>query len=176
MKLFPSFSSLIDRLCVIAGAFMGSQIPEFMQQYTQRLAGHVDELQRLLNQMIQMAAYSNKTLEQYIYKFTSNSDPDFVHQGEFIQGIFSRWEELNRALLHLTQSSIVFRPYVFLKGLQYDIAQSTFTSFQPGINLSLEGLCYAGAGALMGWCFYQMISASISKGYTRVSTVFKQSV
>src|ERR1700679_1329642 len=106
MKIFSTIGSLLDRLCVVIGAFIGSQIPQFMQQYTQRLAGHVDALQRLLNQLRQMASLSNKTLEQYIQKFKDTSDSDFVHQGEFMQGILSRWEDLHQALDRLTQGSI----------------------------------------------------------------------
>jgi hypothetical protein len=176
MKILSSIGNLLDRLCVVAGAFIGSQIPEFMQQYTQRLAGHVDELQRLLNQIRQVATYSNKTLEQYIQKFISSSDPDFVHQGEFMQGMLVRCDELYQSLIHLMHSSMWMRPFTFFKELQYDIAHSTFVSFQPGINLSLEGLCYAGMGVGLGWACYQMISKCILVGYTRAATIFKQSV
>ena len=43
-------------------AFAGSQIPQFMQQYSQRLAGHVAELQQLIDQLRSVAAHSNKSL------------------------------------------------------------------------------------------------------------------
>ena len=176
MKLIPSLGSLLDRVCVVAGAFVGSQIPEFMQQYVQRLSGHVNELHRLLSQMRQVASYSNKTLEQYIHKFISSPDPDFARQGEFMQGMFYRWEELNQALSHLTHASMWIRPYTFLKELQYDIAQSTLESFQPGLNLNVEGLCYAGLGILIGWAFYQVVSKCIILGCLRAVAIFKQSV
>lgn len=175
MKLLFSLGSLVDRLCVVVGAFLGSQIPEFMHQYTQRLAGHVDELQRLLNQMRQVAFYSNKTLEEYISKFTSSSDSDFVHQGQFMQGMVSRWEELHQALFQIMHSSMWGRPYAFWKGFQSDIAHSTLASFQPGINLSLEGLCYAGIGILIGWASYQMTAKCIKFGCTRTLAIFKRS-
>lgn len=174
MRILPSVGSIIDRLCVVAGAFICSQIPEFMQQYTHRLGGHVDELQQLITQMRQVASYSNKTLEQYLHKFISSSDPDFVRQGEFMQGILFRWEELNRAFYSLTQSTILTRPYIFLKELQYDIAQSTLTTFHPSINLSTEGLCYAGAGILIGWAFYRLISKCLLSGCSRALAIFKQ--
>lgn len=173
MKLLSPIGNLIDRLCVVAGAFIGSQIPLFMQQYTQRLAGHVEELNRLLNQMRQVAFHSNKTLEQYIQKFISSSDPDFVHQGEFMQGILLRWEEFNHAFYQLSKSSLWDRPYVFLKEIQYDIAASTLASFQPGISLNLEGFCYAGIGIVLGWAFYHMISKCILFGCSRVKAILK---
>lgn len=177
MKIFSFIGSLLDRLCVVAGAFVGSQVPQFMQQYTQRLAGHVEALQKLINQLRHIASLSSqKTLEQYIEKFQNSSDPDFIHQGDFMQGILNRWEELHLALEHLTSSSIWLRPYYFLKDLQPDIAHSTFASYQPGFNLTLEGVCYAGVGIILGWAFYQMISQCIVFGYTRAMAIFKQSV
>ena len=161
MRLFLSVGSILDRLCIVAGAFFGSQCPPFMQQYTQRLAGHVAELQQLLDQLRQAAALSHKTLDQYILKFISSTDPDFAQQGKFMQGIFHRWEELNQALVHLNQSSVWMRPYAFFRDIQTDIVQSTMSVFQPGMNLSLEGLCYAGMGMFFGWVSFRLVSKVI---------------
>lgn len=172
MKIFPSLGTVIDRLCIVAGAFLGSQIPQFMQQYASRLSGHVAELQLLIDQLRKVAAHSNKSLEEYIQKFLSSSDGDFAYQGKFMQGMVVRWEELNNALTHLAQSSAWTRPLVFVKDLQSDIAHSTLTSFQPGINLSLEGLCYAGIGCLLGWAFYQLISKGFKFAYGWIRSLF----
>lgn len=164
MKFFSFIGSLIDRLCVVAGAFIGSQVPLFMQQYTQRLAGHVEALQKLINQLHQIASISQKNLDQYIQKFRESSDPDFHRQGDFMQGIAVRLQELQQALEHLTQHSFWLRPYYFFKDLQPDIVRSTLDSFQPGFNLTIEGLCYAGGGMILGWVFYQTISKCLKKG------------
>lgn len=176
MKIFSFVGSLIDRLCVVAGAFIGSQVPQFMQQYTQRLAGHVEALQKLIHQLHQIASLSQKTLEQYIQKFVDSGDPDFIQQGDFMQGILNRWQELHLALNNLTQSSIWLRPYYFLKDLQPDIAHSTLSSYQPGLSLTIEGLCYAGAGMILSWALYQIVSKFIIFGYTRALAIFKQSI
>lgn len=162
MRFLFSFGKIIDRLCIVAGAFLGSQIPQFMQQYTQRLAGHVAELHHLLEQLRKTASNSQKSLDQYVQKFVSSPDADFASQGAFMQGILQRWDELNQALVQLSQSPAWTRPFVFFKELQPDIAQSTFATFQPGINLNLEGLCYAGIGILIGWAFFQLISKCFS--------------
>ena len=176
MKMMHFIGSLLDRLCVILGAFIGSQIPQFMQQYSQRLAGHVDELHHLLNNLRQLATHSDKTLEQYIQKFATNADPDFAHQGEFMQQLVGRWQELEHALYHLVHSSIWARPYFFLKDLQTDIAQATLLSFQPGISLNLEGLCYAGAGVLIGLAFYHLVEKCVRIGFSRAVAMVKPSI
>lgn len=176
MKIFSFIGSLIDRLSIVAGAFIGSQVPQFMQQYTQRLAGHVDSLQKLLNQLHQMASFSQKTLNQYIQKFKDSADPDFMRQGDFMQGIVTRWEGLHQALEHLMKSPFWLRPYYFVKDLQPDIARATFDSYQPGFNLTIEGLCYAGGGMILGWALFRMISKIMSFGYRRAQSLFKPNV
>jgi Protein of unknown function (DUF2937) len=149
---------LLDRLFVVIGAFLGSQIPAFMQQYTHRLVGHVNELEHLIQNLRQVASYSNKTLEVYIQKFLTSADSDFVHQGQFMEEIVGRWEQLRYSLQHFQQSLLWQRPFVFIQDLQSDIARSTFDSFQPGFNLNLESLCYAGLGLFLGFIAYQLLT------------------
>jgi hypothetical protein len=161
MPFIRFLSSIFDRLFVIAGALCGCQIPIFILQYTQRLAGHVDELNRLLTNLRGLANQSHKTLDQYIAKFLESSDLDFASQGEFMLGVVNRWEQLNRILQDLMTSNLWSRPFVFIKGLQWDIATSTLHDFQPGIQLTPEGLIYMAIGAILGFCFYQFICKMI---------------
>lgn len=173
MKILSFLGNILDRLCVLGGAFIGSQIPAFMQQYIQRLSGHVDELQHVIRHLEFAAAHSGKTLEQYIQKFLSSVDIDFIHQGEFMQKTLVRWEELNLTLYHLTHSSLWVRPYLFLKELQYDIAQSVLASFQSSLNLNPEGLCYAGTGMLIGWLFFKALSNGFHFSYLQTQGVLR---
>ena len=168
--------SLIDRLFVVLGAFIGSQIPEFMNQYTQRLAGHVNELNRLVDNLQKIAGFSDKSLDQYIHKFITSTDPDFSRQGEFMQGVVTRWHELTFSLQALRESTMWNRPYVFISHLNADIANSTLRAFSPGFTLTIEGLCYAGAGLLIGYLFYQSISKLLQVGSTRALALFKSSI
>ncbi|CUI16805.1 conserved hypothetical protein [Candidatus Protochlamydia naegleriophila] len=176
MKCWQLMDRILDRLFVVMGAFIGSQIPEFMQQYTQRLAGHVSELNHLLDGLRQVAANSGKTLEEYIHKFVINGDPDFVRQGEFMQGMVSRWQELSQALTHLTESSFLGRPFVFFTELNYPIAKAAFAAYQPGLNLTLEGLSYTGIGILTGYFFYQLLSKIVAIGCRRAVSFIRPGV
>lgn len=158
MKILSFIDNLFDRLSIVGGAFIGSQIPPLMNQYAHRLAGHVDALQKQLAQLEAIAVLSNKTLEQYIQKFKESPDGDFFSQGTFIEGISLQYHLLSEALDNLTQSSIWMRPYFFLKDLQPDIVHSTLSSFIPGLNFTLEGICYALCGMVAGWAAYQILS------------------
>jgi hypothetical protein len=158
-----------DRFFVVLGAFMGSQIPEFMQQYTQRLGGHVDELSHLLKMVKQSAALSNKNMETYIQKFMTQGDPDFVHQGEFMSSLLSRWEQLSNSLARVMESSIWAKPYVFFTNVDGEIFTSTAKSFQSGFALTIEGVVYTAFGAIITLLIYH----GVIKIFKMLLTLFK---
>lgn len=174
MKFLFSFSSLIDRLFIVVGAFAGSQISPFMQQYSHRLAGHAAELQQMVDQLHKTAALSHKSLNQYVDKFLSSSDPDFVHQGFFMQGIVERSNELNHALSSLMTSSPWMRPFVLAKDLQPDIAKATLGTFQPALSLNVEGIFYAGIGILFGWLSYKILAKCLCFACTGSLRIIKR--
>lgn len=161
MKIFIFLSYLIERLCIVVGAFIGSQFPSFMQQYTQRLAGHAEAIKALVDQLRAIASFSHKTLAEYIHKFQASGDSDFAEQAEFMQRMISRSEELKSAAGHLTEGSVWLRPYYFFADFQSEVAASTYASFEPGLTLTIEGLCYAGLGMVAGWLFYRSLSLFI---------------
>src|SRR6266540_5882140 len=68
-------NGFIDRLLCVLGTIAFSQIPEFMQQYLQRLGGHLDEARRQLAQFREVAAQSGLTLDRLITQTNVNSDP-----------------------------------------------------------------------------------------------------
>lgn len=171
MKILSFIGNFAERISIIIGAFLGSQIPFFMHQYGEQLAGHVAELQELVDRLRTLAAHSNKTLEQYIHKFTLSADPDFFHQGEFMDLMLYRLEKLHLALIHLTESSPWVRPFTFIQDFQGDIARATLATFQPGIPLSLEGLGYLIPGSVIGWLisrsFFKILSFCL-KGFKKI--------
>ncbi|MBA3722978.1 MAG: DUF2937 family protein [Parachlamydiaceae bacterium] len=161
MPLIRLLNSLLDRLFIIVGAFVGSQVPAFVQQYSQRLSGHVQELEHIIEEIKKIAQFSGKTLDQYIQKFLNSTDPDFVLQGEFMHNVVVRWENLVKAYSNLQGSSMWSRPYVFFRELQYEIGETTFYNFKPSISLSLEGVCYAGLGIIFGYFIYNGLTNCI---------------
>lgn len=141
----------LDRAFAVAGALLLSQAPLFMQQYQQRLAGHVAELQLQIEMMRQAAALSGKTLNQFVQKFLASQDLDFVRQGEIMQSMVQRWESLSEGYIAMNNAVPFLKPFVFLAHLNYEIAKTTFEAFNIGISLSLEGFVYALFGIIIGY-------------------------
>ena len=155
--MFRWIDGLLDRIFAVIGCLVLSQMPQFMMQYTQRLSGHVEELQIHLRMMRQGAALSGKSLEQYVSKFMASQDVDFVHQGGIIKNMVIRYDQLSAGLQAMNESSTLTRPWAFFSHIQYDIAEGTLRSFQPGISFSFETVSYMFIGLIAGFSIYKII-------------------
>lgn len=159
--MFKWIGGLIDRTCVFVGALSFSQIPLFMQQYQHHLAGHVSELQALILSMKESAALTGKSLEQYVSKFLSSTDPDFVRQGELMHQMMQRFQKLQEGYEALNHTSLYSKPFLFIRYFDGSIAKSTWASFEMGFSFSTEGMAYAVVGIFFGLFTYWMLSRMI---------------
>lgn len=155
-------SHILDRVFAAVGAFLFSQIPAFMQQYTQRLGGHLSELNHQLVQLQKVAKLSGKTLPDYVAKFLGSADLDFVRQGELMQQLIERQQVLAQAFTHLIHADAFQRPLFFIRYIQFDIAKGTMQSFQPSLTFSEEGLFYALLGVLAGYGIYALFLRAVT--------------
>ncbi|HXF29650.1 MAG TPA: DUF2937 family protein [Chlamydiales bacterium] len=137
----------------VSGAFfllLFCQFPLFIQQYEAHLSGHVKELTRFVSSIQVNAQLSQKSLHEYVAKFTQSKDPDFARQGKLLEGVIVRYERLESGYSSLQQASIWSRPFVFIRYLETDLLQETWKGFQIGLSISLESAIYAVCGLLFG--------------------------
>jgi len=156
-KVFSFLDRLLDRIFSVIGAVAFSQIPEFIQQYIQRLGGHVDEAQYQVELIRKGAQSSGHTLSSYIELFITHTDPGIVRQGQLIQRTIERASELAEALQAIKEASVFTRPFVFLAKVKYPIARATLEDFQPAVPLTLESVIYAFIGLFIALVFYQFV-------------------
>ena len=150
-----------DRAFAVLGAFVFSQAPEFFQQYTQRLSGHVAELKHYVLEMEQMAALTGKALPQYLAKFLSSSDPDFASQGKLMEQMINRYQDLQVSLTSMQEANAFTRPFAFFAHFQPDIAGAACMDFKPALALTAEGISYAVVGLVAGYYFYALLKFSV---------------
>ena len=161
------FDSLIDRILCVLGAVLFSQGPEFMQQYLQRLGGHLDEARRQLAVFQQTATQSGLTLDQFITQTAANADPAVAKLGGVMSAAADRVDTLSSAHEALLHASLWERPFVFLGHLDAGIARATVTVYQPAVPTTAEGLVYALTGMLVFLAFYHF-------GLKRLLTLFSR--
>lgn len=159
--MFRFIGGILERIVVVASALVFAQIPLFIQHYEQQLVGRIAELKMQVD-AIQMIA-NGRSLQEYILKFTSNSDPDFVRHGYLLNEMVSRYDSLRVAYESLLASTLLTKPIVFLTHLYSDIAASTWEHFHIGLPLTFEGTCYALLGVVAGMCVTGIFSFAIGK-------------
>lgn len=149
----------VDRILAVCFAFLFMQFPIFLQQYQLRLAGHLEELKLQVGNIDKLAISSGKTLAAFIQKFIDNPDVDFSRQGELMANMVIRLNDLNMASSALQESFFLLKPFVFIRWLDYDIAQEAIRSYQIGLVFTYETICYAllGIGVSYGICFFSSI-------------------
>lgn len=132
--------SLVDGIAAAAGAAVCSQLPEFVQQYLQRLGGHRDEAFRFVQILKNQGAETS---------------------GAVIALAEERTASLARSLEVIAQASDLTRPIIFLRYLDPDVTHATLDAFQPAVPLTLAGLLYGGIGLILGLTVVNLILAPV---------------
>ncbi len=148
---------LLDRILCVAGAVLFSQFPEFMQQYLQRLEGHLDEARLAVDRFRDAAAQSGMSLDQLVAGAARNPDPSMGKLGAVVQAAVARVEELRASDTALRGASVATRPFVFLAHMDKGIARATLAIYRPAVPTTAEGLVYAGLGLVIALGLYHLL-------------------
>ncbi len=152
--LWAALEKFLDRLLCVAGAILFSQLPEFFQQYLQRLGGHLDEARRQVEQFQATAAQSGLTLDQLGAKTSAASDPALAPLGQVMAGANVRLETLAASERALRGASAWSRPFIFFRHFDPAIAHATLAAFRPAVPTTVEGLCYCLLGMTVMLALY----------------------
>lgn len=153
-SFFSASDGLLDRLLCVVGAVLCSQLPEFIQQYLQRLGGHLDEARRQLGQFHEVAVKSGLTLDQLIAKSRGSVEMSVVQLGQVMRDTVDRVDALSTADAAIRNASMFTRPLVFLRHVDFSIAHATWTIFKPAVPTTFEGAIYAAFGVLLMLAVY----------------------
>lgn len=158
--------TLVDRLLCVLGAVCFCQLPEFIQQYLQRLGGRLDEARRQLAQFTEVAAQSKLTLAEFIQRTGRNVDESVAQLAGVMSNTVTRVDSLAAADLAIRHASLWEKPFVFFAQLDPSIARATFDIYKPAVPTTIEGLIYAVLGMLTflglyhGFIRYPLVKAS----------------
>lgn len=168
--LLGAGDGLLDRALCVIGTVLFSQVPEFMQQYLQRLGGHLDEARRQLEHFRDTATQSGLTLPKLIEQTTANVDPAVAKLGGVMSEAMTRVDTLETAQAAIQHASLWSRPFVLIQHLDTSIAHATWAIFKPAVPTTLEGLVYALCGMLVLLATYHLgIKFPVSRAWARRS-------
>ena len=136
-RLVGTFRSIADGVAAVVGAAVFSQMPEYVQQYMQRLGGHRDEAARVLLALRAQGVGASDAL---------------------LALAEARAVALAQALDALASAGDLVRPIVFLRIMDPNIARATLDAFRPAVPLTAEGLVYAGVGLLVALLLLHLVA------------------
>ncbi|MBE2212778.1 MAG: DUF2937 family protein [Opitutaceae bacterium] len=146
--------TLLDRVLCVAGAVVFSQAPEFMQQYFQRLGGHLDEATRQLRQFEHVAEQAGESVSAFATRAQASADTVMARMGDIVAGAITRVDDLSAAVAALRNATPWSRPFVFLEHVDVEIARATWGAFKPAVPTTFEGALYAAAGMIVFLALY----------------------
>jgi hypothetical protein len=149
-------------IAVLAG-LIGSQGPEFAQQYRQRLGGALEELNRIVSEFDAEVRGQNMTRAEGLKRLEDNDDPLAHERGEDLAKIIERAKRLNEQIQAVNSADPLMRLYVVARTFDPEIARSTLDSYEPAEPLSLGALTAGALGALWGWAATRVIAWPFSR-------------
>jgi hypothetical protein len=149
-------------IAVLAG-LIGSQGPEFAQQYRQRLGGALEELSRIVSEFDAEVRGQNLTRAEGLKRLEDNDDPLAHERGEDMGKAIERAKRLNEQIQAMNSAGPLMRLYVITKGFDPAIARSTLDNYEPAGPLSLGALTSGGLAALWGWAATRLIAWPFSR-------------
>jgi len=136
--MFKIIFTIFDRFLFTLTFILGVQLPEFIQQYSQRLSGHVNEVHLQLNEFQLIAnRYFNGNLTSMTEKYLANSEASINETADIIINTSDRAANLQAQLLNLQNADYVKRVYYFITEFDQSMLQATYEQYQLAIPLTL---------------------------------------
>ncbi len=158
------------RLAVAIGllfALLGTQWPEFSQQYRQRLGGVLDELTRALDAFNADAAGQSLTPDAAVARLKGNSDPLARQRGEAVLDEIARRAKVADALQAMKDAGPLARLFVMLRDYDGQAASGALQAYEPAVPLGSEGWIVGAAGFALGWLATHATAWPVRRNWAR---------
>ena len=147
--MLRSLGRLIVGVAAAAGAFLASQLPEFSQQYRQRLGGALDEMRQIVEQFDADANRNALTREEAIERYQAAGEPFLRDQGQTAAAAFERYEALSVQNARLESAPPLMRPVVVLRSPDPRLLRGAWQAYEPALPTTPAGLVWAALGFFM---------------------------
>lgn len=145
------FKRLLSMAGAILAAVTVSQVPEYTQQYAQRLGGAIDELTAIIERFDEDAAANGLTRQEGLERYLASTDEFIADRGESMQAIFNRHQALVGQQQALRNSSPIDRVSAMARYFDNDVGAAAFEDFKPAVPVTTEGLTFAAVGLGLGY-------------------------
>ena len=145
----------------VIGAAGLSQFPEFTQQYTQRLAGAVDELSIIVTDFDRSAVGAGLTRQEALETLTGTEF--LINRRADMTRTFSRHEKLSADLAILSDAGPFTRLLNLPRISDGDVAVAAYGDFRAALPLTVEGAGFATIGFVSSWLVVAGLFAALAR-------------
>ena len=145
---------LARRIAAAIGLMMAvvtSQLPEFVQQYRQRLGGAADELAAIVAEFDGEASHMSLRRDQALDRLKRNPDELARERGQDLEATVVRSDRLARQRAAFTSAGPVSQYAVMAEDFDPRLAAQTYRDFQPAVPVTSAGVTAGVAGLVLGW-------------------------
>jgi hypothetical protein len=154
----------------LGGAVVASQLPEFAQQYAQRLGGAVDELTRVVARFDADSVAVGEKREGALARLAASQDELARRQAGAMRANIERLDALEAQEARLATAGPLGRIGVLVSEADPAVSAATWRSFEPGIPTTAAGAVAGGAGAIAGGGIMAMLARLLRRRPRRVAT------
>ena len=157
---------LVRRLALAIGllfAALCSQLPEFTQQYKQRLGGAIDEVSSVIARFDGEAGDQALSRDQGVARLKTNGDVLAQQRGSSIEDLVARKDRLERQRLSFSASGPLSQYAVLAEDFDPTIARQALADYDPALPVTVAGFVSAGIGLLVGWVLIHLLAAPVRR-------------
>ena len=155
----------------LTSAALTSQLPEFAQQYRQRLGGALDELNRVLAEFDLDAKTSNMTRAQAIARLRGDADAFIKQRGNRIADTDLRAARLAFQQKNFETAGAFSRALVMARDYDAGLAARAWQDFRPAAPLTIEGFVYGAIGFFCGLGLWNLAGWPIGRRRRRLAAL-----
>jgi hypothetical protein len=164
----------LRRIAALIGLFfaiVASQLPEYAQQYRQRLGGAIDELNVLIERFNAEAAQSGMNENQGITHLQQSDDRFVQQRGDQMRDTIIRRDRLERQAQDFAKAGAVGRMLVLAEDFDPKIAARAYQAYEPAVPTTSEGLIAAVVGFIFGGGLIHLVAWPIRRRRRRAEAI-----
>jgi hypothetical protein len=127
-----------------------TQLPEYAEQYRQRLGGAIDELSAVVARFDSDSQQQGLTEQGGIDRLHANSDPFVQQRGTQMQDLVARLQRLSETQKQMQSDGPVGRLATLATHYDRMVASRALQSFEPAMPVSLEAFVLGIVGFVFG--------------------------
>lgn len=155
---------IFRRFALFFAMFSGlltTQMPEYWQQYRQRLEGAIDELSAIVTQFERDSAAQGMTVRKGIVHLEENGDPLARSRGVAMQHTVNRLAKLHRADAAFNDKNLPQRWWSLATNFDSTVATHAYHTYQPAVPTTSEGLIAGLIGFFVGGALIHLLALPI---------------